>query len=142
MSAFTQRVPLTGDPVEYETRKLIGGPLDWAVAAALKVEVTVSQSGQCWLVDKPKQLYSPHTRYRQGAEFMDQFDVQLRTGPTGGRVAQIEDHFACGPTMLISACRAIVLKFLGEKVMIPHDLAQAFLIRELERVSTTVTEES
>jgi hypothetical protein len=140
MSAFTQRVPLTGEPVEFKYHDLIGGPLDWAVAAALKVDVTVSQSGQCWLVDKPKQLYSPHTRYRQGAEFMDLFDVQLSTGPTGGRVAQIDGHFACGPDMLTATCRAIVLKFIGETVMIPEDLALAFQIRELERV--VVTKES
>jgi hypothetical protein len=139
MSAFTQRVPLTGEPVEFESVHLIGGPLDWAMSVALKVDVTVSLSGQCWLADKPKQIYSPHTRFRQGAELVDRFDVQLTTGvTTGGRVAQIGDHFACGPDMLTATCRVIVLKLLGEKVMIPEDVAQAFLIRELER---TVTKE-
>jgi hypothetical protein len=139
MSAFTQRVPLTGEPVEFETVHLMGGPLDWAMSVALKVPVTVSVSGQCWLAEKPKQMYSPHSRFRQGAELLDRFNVQLTTGATtGGRVAQIDDFFCCGPDMLIATCRVIVMKLLGPKVMIPYDLAQAFLIRELER--TVVSE--
>jgi hypothetical protein len=136
MSAFTQRVHLTGEPVEFKTVDLIDGPLDWAMSVALNVPVTVSVSGQCWLADKPKQMYSPHARFRQGAELLDQFDVQLTTGATtGGRVASIDGKFfACGPNMLIATCRVIVMKLLGESVMIPHDLAMAFQIRELERV--------
>lgn len=117
-----------GALVELPTHSLTKGVLDWAMAQAEGVDVYFSSNGTCWLVDKPNQMYSPHSRYRQGGQLLDKYDVQLNTGPTGGRVAFIKDpeFYACGPDTLIAMCRLIVTFKLGEKVLVPAKLAEIF----------------
>lgn len=115
-----------GASEEFRSRSLTGGLLDWAMAQAEGVSVHFSNNGTCWLDDKPSQRYSPHSRYRQSGQLLDTYDVQMITGPTGGRVASLryQDLYVCGPDTLIAMCRLIVVHKLGETVRVPVKLAE------------------
>lgn len=125
-----------GASVELLTHTLTDGVLDWAMAQAEGVSVYFSSNGSCWLNDKPNQIYSPSSRFRQSGQMLDKYDVQLSTGPTGGRVAFMKNPelYACGPDTLVAMCRLIVTFKLGEKVLVPAKLAEIFL-RQSEGVA-------
>jgi hypothetical protein len=117
--------PDIGPFVEMHPDTLHHGALDWAMAQAEGVDVYISGKGSCWLSDKPKQLYSPHTRFRQGGRLLDAYDAQLSTSAiSGARMVTVHGCQGTGPDTLTALCRAIVLHKLGTLVKIPLVLAQ------------------
>lgn len=128
-----------GACVEIQTRDLTGGLLDWAMAQAQGVAVHFSTNGTCWFDDKPNQCYTPHSRYRQSGQLLDDYDVQVLTTPTCGRVAFLNgsDLSASGPDTLTAMCRLIVLHKLGETVRVPAKLVEIYL-RNAEKQAEAV----
>lgn len=115
--------------IEVKTAELSGAALDWAVAKAEGVSVFLSTSNTgtltCWLSEKPKQQYSPSTRWRQAGPLIENNRIGFGLYPNA--------YFACtglndcggeasGPTHLIAACRAIVAAKLGDTVAVPAEL--------------------
>lgn len=117
-----------GSCVELASNNLSKGALDWAVAQAEGIEVIFSSNGTVWLQDKPNQMYSPSTRYRQGGQFLDKYDVQLSTDTvTGKRIANINGFVGRGHDTLSATCLAVVLQKFGPSVQFPSKLAEIFL---------------
>ncbi|BCD83635.1 hypothetical protein PSm6_00420 [Pseudomonas solani] len=113
------------------TAELIGAALDWAVASAEGVGVFPSASREgfvtCWMVDKPRQQYSPSTRWRQCGQLIQshggRIGMELRIAENSASFQQ--SGIRVGYTannVLIAACRAIVAANLGDEVQIPAEL--------------------
>lgn len=110
--------------VELQSKDLLRGALDWAMAQVTETPVYFSSNGSCWLEGKPNQAYSPSTRYRQSGILLDVHDVQLSTDKgTGQRIATVDGTSSSGPDTLVAMCRAIVTAKIGLTVMIPAKLA-------------------
>lgn len=111
-----------------------GAALDWLVARAEQVKVFVSSSASgttsCWQFDKPKQQYSPSSRWRQCGPLLDKYDVTFsKVGeqikafcPVGTGDAQVS---AIGPDRRTASCRVIAKSFFGNTGVIPYVLSTA-----------------
>ncbi|MFJ7794370.1 phage protein NinX family protein [Pseudomonas sp. NPDC096950] len=111
-----------------------GAALDWLVARVEQVKVFVSTSASgttsCWRHDKPKQQFSPYSRWRECGPLLDKYDVTFsKYGghieafcPTGTGNNQVS---ALGSDRRTAACRAIVKSFLGNVAVIPFVLSSA-----------------
>jgi hypothetical protein len=109
-----------------------GAALDWLVARAEEVQVFVSTSANgmktCWRHDKPKQQFSPSSRWRECGPLLDKYDVAFsRCGeqiqafcPTDSQDNQVS---ALGPDRRTAACRAIAKSFFGNVGVIPFVLS-------------------
>lgn len=112
-----------------------GAALDWMVARAEQVAVFVSISASglksCWRSEKPKQQYSPSTRWRECGPLLDKYDVTFskRGGqiqafcPTGDGNNQVS---ALGPDRRTASCRVIAKSFFGNAGVIPFVLSDAY----------------
>lgn len=119
------------ETVTLRTCDLIGAALDWAVAKVEEVGVFPSASSKgtvtCWLSDKPKQQYSPSTRWRQGGPLIHSHEVaflrnSIKPDPNIWLSVLLDGSMSSGPTHLIAACRAIVSAHLGDSVDVPAEL--------------------
>lgn len=109
-----------------------GAALDWLVARAEQIGVFASASASgtttCWLRDKPKQQFSPSSRWRQCGPLIDKYDVMFsRCGdqiqavcPTDATGSFVSAH---GPDRMTASCRAIAKSFFGSVGVIPYVLA-------------------
>lgn len=96
------------------------------------VFVSASASGvkSCWLKDKPKQQYSPSSRWRQCGHLLDKYDVtfahcgdQIQAFcPTGSLNEQVS---ALGPDRMTASCPAIAKSVFGSVGVIPFILSNA-----------------
>jgi hypothetical protein len=105
-----------------------GASLDWLVAQVESVEVFVSASATgiktCWQKEKPKQQYSPSSRWRQLGHLLDKYDVTFsRNGDQieafCPAVSQVDQVSALGPDRLTASCRAIAKAFFGNVGVVP-----------------------
>lgn len=115
------------------TSELIGAALDWAVAKAQGVEIDLPGSDVVWA--KYAGAYSPSTDWSQGGPLLDQHckgfgliqDGKSLTWRAFGYSRHVFDserlqRMASGPSILVTACRAIVAANLGDEVQIPAEL--------------------
>jgi hypothetical protein len=108
-----------------------GAALDWLVAKVEQVQVFVSTSASgmktCWRHEKPKQQYSPSSRWRECGPLLDKYDVTFaRCGkliqafcPTDAEENQVS---ALGPDRRTASCRAIAKSVFGSVGVIPFVL--------------------
>ncbi|HCV38508.1 MAG TPA: DUF2591 domain-containing protein [Pseudomonas sp.] len=122
------------DLIEVKTARLIGAPLDWAVAVATEAaEIAIGEHGVICIYDTPEggcwtNLYQPSKDWSQGGLLIDEHrgtsqhinglpdDVCYAGGPAGAGV------WYYGPTALIAFCRGLVNHKLGDTVQVPKDL--------------------
>lgn len=112
--------------IKVKTSDLIGSPLNWALAMALRIEVKTSE-GRVWLVgvDVGKQCFEPSTDWSQFGPIAEEHLYRLDKMPQGTKCwAQANDlaFIEAGPTRPIAGCRAIVAKNLGSEVSVPAEL--------------------
>lgn len=107
--------------------------LDWLIAKVEQVEVFVSTSASgvktCWRQDKPKQQYSPTSRWRHCGKLLDSYDVGFsRCGELIQAVcptASGDQVSAFGPDRMTASCRAIAKAFFGNFAVVPLVLSIA-----------------
>lgn len=118
--------------VEVPTQDLCGPALDWAVAQAEKVKVTVNSSfsHKVFIGDKKgfiRALYEPSRDWATGGPLIDAHKVAIvyHNGPDGTPMAATRERspaFKSGDTILIAAMRAIVAANVGESMSVPREL--------------------
>lgn len=120
-----------------KTAELKGNALDWAVAKAEGMHVTMARGG--WFVfdsdaysefrndynDDKLQSFKPSTNWAQGGAIIERECMQLWKG--GEWCASLDQsfnppEFSTGTTPLIAAMRCYVASKLGEEVEIPDEL--------------------
>lgn len=118
-----------------------GAALDWLVARAEQVKVFVSTSASgiksCWRHDKPKQQYSPTSRWRECGHLLDKYDVTfVRCGdmiqafcPTDTAEHKVS---ALGADRRLASCRAIAKSFFGSVAVIPFVLSNGSVELQIE----------
>jgi hypothetical protein len=131
------------DLTEVKTARLIGAPLDWAVAMAEGYKLDGEQSpGHGMTVINPRGLFTsisirgaaegfgfrPSTCWDQAGPLIDKHfgstqhcpgmaeDVRYSGGPAGASV------WLYGPTALVAFCRGFVHYKLGDTVQVPKEL--------------------
>ncbi|BBT40934.1 phage protein NinX family protein [Pseudomonas putida] len=122
------------DLIEVKTARLIGAPLDWAVAQATGAgDITTTENGVSCIYDTPEggcwtNLYQPSKDWSQGGLLIDKHsgtsqhvhglpdDVCYAGGPAGAGV------WCYGPTALVAFCRGLVNHKLGVTVQVPKEL--------------------
>ncbi|HDS1682124.1 TPA: DUF2591 family protein [Pseudomonas putida] len=116
------------DLIEVRTARLIGAPLDWAVAMAEEVPVFIDHQG--WVRKQPDDTsaWRPSWNWSQGGPLIDKHrgsfqlarglpeDVRYSGGPEAAAV------YCYGPTALVAFCRGFVHYTLGDTVKVPKEL--------------------
>lgn len=130
------------ETVEVKTCELEGQALDWAVGCIEDEQIERKQIGwllmnlEVWipLPDTPYfdivTHWSPSTDWSQGGPLIEKYMVRTHymadteKRADAGCIAQTWRPYAtaCGDTLLIAACRAIVTAKLGETVSVPAEL--------------------
>jgi hypothetical protein len=115
-----------------EVAILEGAPLDWAVAAALKLNPHMARCALRGgippiLTDKNDLYWEPTECWSDGGEIFDKYGVSIEclNGDTwaAGVVCDGEIQInGYGTTKLIAICRAIVLAKIGQVIDIPERL--------------------
>lgn len=104
-----------------KTAELTGTALDWAVAKADVVKVTVIEGQIVWPED-----YEPSTKWALGGPIIERWMIDCDTYRHGWRAARhvsTTPTYGYGPTPLIAAMRCYVASKLGDEVDIPKELA-------------------
>ncbi|CEL30236.1 phage protein NinX family protein [Pseudomonas fluorescens] len=114
---------------EVKTQDLSGAALDWAVAQAEQVKVTVNGafSEKVFIGSKSgliKGLYKPCADWSHGGLLIEKYAVEFEWITDATIRAEVP---ACassgyGNKHLTAACRAIVASVLGETVSVPKEL--------------------
>jgi hypothetical protein len=103
-----------------KTNELTGHALNWAVAEADVVKVTVIEGQIVWPED-----YEPSTNWAQGGPIIERWMIDCDTYRYGWRAARhvsTTPTYGYGPTPLIAAMRCYVASKLGDEVDIPKEL--------------------
>lgn len=118
--------------VEAKVQELSGAALDWAVAKAEGVEISLAGAHPHAVVEgRLVGNYAPSTDWSQGGPLLEKYHVDLHYPhglPGRGWWAQAGTHSqetpiaAIDATPLIAACRAIVASVLGPVVSVPKEL--------------------
>ena len=119
-----------------KTSELSGAVLDWAVAKAEGMHVTMVRGG--WFVfdsdaysefrndynDDKLQAFRPSTNWAQGGPIIEREKIDTYYGEKGWwqAVAETNDVFAFGSTPLIAAMRCYVASKLGDEIQLPEEL--------------------
>lgn len=114
--------------VEVKTADLVGAALDLAVAKALGIKVVLV--GDMPVAVRNGQLAGTgrfSTDWAQGGPLLQEHKVMItyHNAPDRTPLATtdaIHPAFESGETILIAACRAIVVSVLGETVSVPKEL--------------------
>lgn len=118
------------EPVRSRVRTvLLHGPaLDYAVARALTISIDVRGG----IVTLPGAgHWHPSVDWAQAGPLFDRFQIRIGDQPRPVRGSSVtmasigtgpERVATCGPTILVAACRAIVMAHLGDSVFIPAEL--------------------
>lgn len=124
------------DLIEVKTARLIGAPLDWAVAKASGAgDIATTERGVGCIYDTPEggcwtNLYQPSKDWSQGGLLIDKHrgstqhspglaeEACYSGGPAGAGV------WLYGPTALVAFCRGLVHYKLGDTVQVPKELMQ------------------
>lgn len=123
------------DLIEVKTADLTGHALDWAVAQAEGLEVSLvgPQYNVPWRVFWKKRgqalewdvLYNPHEDWALGGPLIEKYRVGFGLNSDClFAVTGLDDlpGDADGSTHLVAACRAIVAAKLGDTVQVPKEL--------------------
>lgn len=114
-----------------KTRVLSGSALDYAVARALDLRITIN-NGEAVNVTKHGEIWS-HCRFSKDwsitGPYIQQIGVCSGVYPDGDYYAQITDGnstsaFYSKESLLTAICRAIVNKKLGSSVEIPDEITE------------------
>lgn len=111
--------------VEVKTQDLAGAALDWAVAKAEGVEISLSGAHPHAVVDgRLVGYYAPSTKWNQGGPLIEKYAVEFEWITDATIRAEVP---ACassgyGNRHLTAACRAIVASVLGDTVSVPKEL--------------------
>lgn len=120
--------------VEVKTPDLSGAALDWAVAKAEGVAVSVRAPtppllGAAWLsIGDMGCTFHPSTDWRCGGPLIEKYKLDIgaplenKNGPWNAATEWGHPLRHKGCTPLIAACRAIVASVLGEAVSVPKEL--------------------
>ena len=109
-----------------KTAALSGAALDWAVAKAEVMHVSVSRGG--WVVFDSK--FSPSTNWAQGGAIIEREGISICSMEDGqwtastGELWMPVDGGITGETALIAAMRCYVEAKLGYEVEVPEELLQ------------------
>lgn len=132
--------------VEIKTTELTGLALDWAVAEATDTRCAIQFCGKTIhktpvydvvlasaLEDRGQYVeFHPSKNWFKGGELIERFRVSVKpqtphhaTDPVTwlARTAPNE-NYSGGETPLTAVCRAIVQRFIGDRVKVPSELAQ------------------
>ena len=127
--------------MKVNTEDITGVALDWAVAQALDLRVTISPIVQYWQTPREKIIgyqiindpperdefgivgFNPSTDWSQGGPIMDEHKVAV-DHVLNYCLATMDywENASKGETMLIAAMRCIVKHKLGDTVTIPKEL--------------------
>lgn len=120
-----------------------GAALDWLVAKALNVSVSIVRGGPGDHVKlvrqgnggggavEPRTEWSPSTLWAQGGHLFDDFDIELRKDPTGHFYAEVTidrlvgvENFGVGyaQNRLLAGNRAVAGFMLGDSCEVPIEL--------------------
>lgn len=126
------------DMIEVKTADLIGLALDWAVAIAdgMRIHTPTGMKFEYWYVGNKcvcsRDGWSPSTSWSQGGPLIEKHTLNVRPHVSSNGVITswaASMTWPCatmpgrtGPTMLVAACRAIVMKQLGASIMVPKEL--------------------
>ncbi|HDS1694367.1 TPA: DUF2591 family protein [Pseudomonas putida] len=122
------------DLIGVKTARLIGAPLDWAVAVAIEAaEIAIGEHGVICIYDTPEggcwtNLYQPSKDWSQGGLLIDEHRGSTQHSPglaeeacySGGPAGA--DAWSYGPTALVAFCRGLVRYKLGDTVQVPKEL--------------------
>ena len=117
--------------VEEKTQDLSGPALDWAVAKAEGVEISLSGAHPHAVVGgRLVGNYAPSSKWSQGGPLVSKYHLDFcceHPETIGAALCDengmyIDGRMVFGPTHLIAACRAIVASVLGETVSVPKEL--------------------
>lgn len=110
------------------TARLHGPALDYAVARALSLSIDVRGG----IITRPGAGdWRPSVDWSQAGPLFDQFQIRIGEQPRPTRGSPVitaslgkgsDRVAACGPTILVAACRAIVMAHLGDSVFILAEL--------------------
>ncbi|MDM9556007.1 DUF2591 family protein [Pseudomonas asiatica] len=116
------------DLTEVRTARLIGAPLDWAVAEAEGISVFIDHQGWVRKLSDDTSAWRPSWNWSQGGQLIDKHrgtfqlvrglpeDVRYSGGPEAAAV------YCYGPTALVAFCRGFVHYKLGDTVQVPKEL--------------------
>ena len=117
--------------VEAKVQELSGAALDWAVAKAEGVEISLAGAHPHAVVEgRLVGNYAPSTKWSQGGPLISKYGVSFdcispvnawESFVWGGPKA-CDGFSAEAEAPLIAACRAIVASILGETVSVPKEL--------------------
>ena len=115
--------------VEVKTSELTGAALDWAVAKAEAVELTlVGAHPHAVVGGRLVGNYRPSSNWSQGGPLIEKYKLDIdasmenQNGPWNAATEWAHPLGYKGETPLIAACRAIVASVLGETVSVPKEL--------------------
>lgn len=126
--------------VEVNVRDLVGPALDWAVGLCMGWEYRKCRNLACmgWYDGKQENFqcisWRPSTDWTQGGELLEKYcssfglvqDSSRNNWRAFAYKTDAQDvefkRLAGGPTILVAACRAIVLVSLGDTVKVPAEL--------------------
>ncbi|WP_188036232.1 phage protein NinX family protein [Pseudomonas sp. EZ-C24] len=127
------------DLIEVKTARLIGAPLDWAVAMAEDFSSAPGRRTTIWRAEEdPTSVsirgaaegfgYRPSANWEQGGPLIDKHRGSTQHSPgladeacySGGPAAA--GIWLYGPTALVAFCRGFVHHMLGDTVQVPKEL--------------------
>lgn len=115
--------------IEIKTAELTGAALDWAVAKAEGVEISLSGAHPHAVVDgRLVGYYAPSSKWNQGGPLIEKYKLDIgaplenKNGPWNAATEWAHPMGYKGDTPLIAACRAIVASVLGDTVSVPKEL--------------------
>lgn len=123
------------DLIEVQTSTLAGAALDWAVAQVEGIEVAIAEPhyGTDWRVYRPESggKYSPSTDWAIGGPLLNKHCTSFGVVQDGSasrwrsfayKAETGMSRIAGGESILIAACRAIVMLNLSDIVQVPKEL--------------------
>lgn len=115
--------------VEMKTQDLSGAALDWSVARADGVEISLAGAHPHAVVGgRLVGNYAPSTNWNQGGPLIEKYKLDIgaplenKSGPWNAATEWAHPMGYKGDTPLVAACRAIVASSLGETVSVPREL--------------------
>ena len=110
--------------VKVKTHDLSGAALDWSVAKAEGVEISLAGAHPHAVVEgRLVGNYAPSTKWSQGGPLIDKYRLDMEwVSHNTCRTETPKCVSAMGKTPLIAACRAIVASVLGDTVSVPKEL--------------------